>query len=361
MDEDPMSQNKTFWLGLIVTAVAFYILNSLSAILFPFFMGLIGAYAFNHLVIGLEKYHISRGLGSAIVILGVLISFALLVIVFLPLLQRELFILARSMPAVVENWASVMKPFLEKSAAELGTPSAAEVKAQVTSHMGDIINWSIKIITNILTNGLALANILSLVILTPIIMFYLLKDWPKLVNHLDQCIPLKQRATVHFYARRIDTTLSAFAKGQGLVCLILMVMYSISLWAIGVPHGFFLGIMTGLMSFIPYVGMFTGLTATLAISLANFESWHQILLVIVTFVAIGAIEGNVISPRLIGDKVGLHPVWIIFALLASATWFGFLGVIVALPVAAVLGVIVRILLQWYKTSRFYSGGGSIGQ
>lgn len=350
-----MPQNKTFWIGLLLTGTVLYILNTLEAVLFPFFMGLIGAYAFNHLVSILERKHISRGIGSAIIILGFLIGVSLLITVFLPLLQQQLYILASSMPAVVENWFLLMKPLLEQSAVELGTPSAAEIKAQVTSHIGDIINWSIRLLTNVLTNGLALANILSLVVLTPIIMFYLLKDWPKIVNQLDDCIPLPQRPTVRFYANRIDNTLSEFAKGQGLVCLILMLLYSVSLWMIGVPHGVFLGFMTGFMSFIPYVGMITGLITTLAISLANFESWSQILLVISTFVIIGAIEGNFISPRLIGDKVGLHPVWIMFALLAFATWFGFLGVVLALPIAAIIGVVVRIIFQWYKTSSFYTG------
>lgn len=351
-----MPQNKTFWFGLGLSALTIYLIYSLASILFPFFLGFIGAYAFNHVVTVLEKYRLSRGIGSALVILGFLISIAMIITVFLPLLQQQLFILAGSMPSVIENWVALMKPFLEKSASELGTPSAAEIKAQITSHFGDIINWSIKFLTNILTNGLALANVLSLLILTPVIMFYLLKDWPRLVYHVDQCIPLNYRPTIRFYASRIDATLSAFAKGQGLVCLILMAMYSISLWAIGVPHGFFLGIITGLISFIPYVGMITGLAATLAISLANFESWGQILLVIITFTTIGTIEGNFIAPRLIGDKVGLHPVWIIFSLLAFATWFGFLGVLVALPVAAIIGVLIRIILQWYKTSSFYTNG-----
>lgn len=355
-----MPQNKAFWIGLGLAVLALYLIRTLESILFPFFLGLIGAYAFNHFVTILEKYHISRGFGSALVIFGFLISLALIITVFLPLLQQQLFILAGSMPAVIESWIALMKPFLEKSSDELGTPSPAEIKTQITSHFGDIINWSIKFLTNILTNGLALANILSLLILTPVIMFYLLKDWPRIISHVDQCIPLNYRPSVRFYAARIDATLSAFARGQGLVCLILMGMYSLSLWAIGVPHGFFLGIITGLMSFIPYVGMITGMAATLAISLANFESWGQILLVIITFVTIGAIEGNFMSPRLIGDKVGLHPVWIIFSLLAFATWFGFLGVLVALPVAAVIGVIVRIILQWYKTSPFYTNG-NIGQ
>lgn len=348
-----MKKNNHAWLGFTLAVLVIVFLISLDKIIFPFFMGLIGAYAFNYFVTAMEHRGISRGIGSAFIILGVLISLSLLVVVFLPLVQRELFILAAKMPAIIESWVNLMRPLLEKSTSEFGTPLPSDIKAQVTSHMGDIINWSIKLLTNILTNGLALANILSLTILTPVIMFYLLKDWPKLVTQIDQNIPKMYQQNVRFYANQVNITLSAYVRGQALVCFILMVLYSLSLWIIGVPHGFFLGIMTGFMSFIPYIGMLAGLLGTLAISLANFVSWGQIFMILLTFTVIGAIEGNFLSPRLIGEKVGLHPVWIIFSLLASATWFGFLGVLVALPLAAIIGVIVRILLQWYRSSSFY--------
>lgn len=351
-------QNNVFWIGVILTAIIIALLVSLDKILFPFFLGLVGAYAFNYFVTAMECRGISRGIGSAIIILGVLFSLGVLLVVFLPLVQRELFILASKMPTVIENWVNTMRPLLEKSSNEFGTPLPSDIKAQVTSHMGEIINWSIKLLTNILNNGLALANTLSLTILTPIIMFYLLKDWPKLVASIEQNIPHKYQQDVLFYAQKVNLTLSAYVRGQALVCFILMILYSLSLWAIGVQHGFFLGIITGLMSFIPYIGMLTGLLATLAISLANFESWGQILMILLTFVTIGTIEGNLLAPRLIGEKVGLHPVWIIFSLLASATWFGFLGVLVALPLAAIIGVIVREVLQWYRSSSIYQSSKS---
>jgi predicted PurR-regulated permease PerM len=351
-----MTQQKTwFWLTLLIIASTLYALSTLSAILFPFLMGAIGAYGLSGIVDRLEKLKISRGLSSALLILAVILILLLLMMVFIPFLHNQLINLASRVPALMEDWYVSIKPFLEKSAHELGTPNPAEIKAQVTSHIGDIITWSIRIITNLFTNGMALANLISLILLTPIIMFYLLKDWPRLIRKIDETLPLTYQPLIRRHAQTMDAMLSAYAQGQGIVCLILMVLYSTSLWAIGLEQGIFIGIITGFMSFIPYIGMISGLLTSIAVTLANALGWAMLIKVIITFVIIGAIEGNYLAPRFIGERIGLHPVWIIFALLAGATWFGFLGILIALPSAAIIGVLVRIILEWYRTSKFYLG------
>lgn len=353
-----MTQSRLIWILAALSAVILYFLNSISAIFFPFFTGLIGAYALNGTVTRLEKFKISRGIASSFIIFGVILLLVILVIVFIPFIHQQLLTLASNVPGIVESTFTTMSPVLERASAELGTPSAIELKAQIKSHLGDIMSWSIKILTNVLTNSMALANLLSLVILTPIIMFYLLKDWPKLVSSVTDIIPHPYRQTIKAYALRIDDTLSAYARGQLLVCLILMVLYAISLTIIDLPHGLFVGIMTGFMSFIPYVGMITGLIASLAIAFANALGFNHIMAIFIAFTIIGLIEGNILSPRLIGERIGLHPVWIIFSLLAGATWFGFFGVLLALPTAAIVGVIVRIALDAYQSSYFYKGKSS---
>jgi predicted PurR-regulated permease PerM len=350
-----MGQKNWFWFTVIILGSLAYALSSLSAILFPFLMGAIGAYALNSTVDQLGKLYISRGVASAILVLGVIFSLILLMMVFIPFLQKQLFSLATQVPALVEKWYISLKPLLDKSAHEFGTPEPSEIKTQVTSHLGDIITWSIRLITNLLTNGMVLANLLSLILLTPVIMFYLLKDWPTIIEKIDACLPVPYQPVVRHHARTMNQTLSAYARGQGLVCLTLMFLYSVSLWAIGLDQGFFIGIITGFMSFIPYVGMITGLLASIAVTLANLQGWEMLIKVFAIFVVIGAFEGNFLSPRFIGDRVGLHPVWIIFALLAGATWFGFFGVLIALPSAAIIGVLIRIALEWYRTSPFYLG------
>ncbi|WP_010302659.1 AI-2E family transporter [Candidatus Odyssella thessalonicensis] len=349
--------NRNLWLWTLAAALvaSFYFIKSLSAIFFPFLMGVIGAYAFNGTVTRLGKYRIKRGVASALTVLAVLMTFVVLIMVFIPFVQQQIVTLAIKAPQLAGSWWQDLKPLLSSVNERIGAAASPdELKAKVSEHVGDIFTWSLSLITNLLTNGMALANIISLVILTPIIMFYLLKDWPRMVKSVHDLIPFKYRPNVMLYASRIDQTLSDYARGQLLVCLALMVLYSVSLSLIGVNQPIFLGVMTGFLSFIPYIGAFLGLLATLANGLAHFEGWNQIILILVVFIAVGLVEGNLLSPRLIGERVGLHPVWIIFALLASATWFGFGGVLIALPVSAIIGVIVRTALEWYKTTKYYT-------
>lgn len=349
-----MNKSVVFWVAALGALVVYYFFHSLSAIFFPFLVGVIGAYALDGTVSRLERVKINRSLGSAFVVLTVLLSFILLLMVFIPFVQQQIVTLAVKAPALADGWLQNLKPLLEDISHKVGgATSPDDLKQKISEHVGDIFGWSLKIITNLLSNGMALANIISLVILTPVIMFYLLKDWPRVISSIYEMIPHRYRDTVQLYAGRIDRTLSDYAKGQILVCLTLMVLYSFSLWMIGVKQPFFLGFMTGFMSVIPYVGTVLGLLATLANGFAHFDGWNQIIMILVVFIGVGAIEGNFISPRLIGERVGLHPVWIIFALLASATWFGFAGVLVALPVAAIVGVIIRTTTEWYKTTKCY--------
>jgi len=348
--------NKTlvFWAVVLASLAIYYFFNSLSTIFFPFLVGLIGAYALDGTVSRLERIKISRNMGSGLVVLTVLLSFILLLMVFIPFVHQQIITLAAKAPTLADGWFENAKPWLAEMSQKFGSAMTPdEIEHKVSEHLGIIFGWSLKLITNLLLSGMALANIISLIILTPIIMFYLLKDWPKFTASILGMIPKKHVNTLLLYAGRIDKTLSDYARGQLLVCLTLMVLYSISLWAIGVKQPFFLGFMTGFMSFIPYVGTVLGLLATMANGFAHFEGWNQIILILAVFISVGLVEGNFLSPRFIGERVGLHPVWIIFALLASATWFGFAGVLVALPVAAIVGVMIRTTIEWYKTTKYY--------
>lgn len=346
-------KSQWFWVFTAVMVALYFTVMSLSAICFPFLMGFIGAYCLDGTVSRLARHHIPRGIGSAIMVLTVILTLVIMMMVFIPFVQQQLTSLAVNAPDFVESWITNLKPSIDEFSKQMGVNPPEDIKAHLSNHIGDVFSWSLKIITNLLTNGMALANILSLIILTPIIMFYILKDWPNVIVTIQNNIPYNYRDRITSYATRIDTTLSEYGRGQAQVCLVLMITYSIALWSIGIKDGIFIGIMTGFMAFIPYVGMLLGLLATLASAFANFTGWNQIALIFSIFITFNLIEGNILSPRLIGEKVGVHPVWIIFALLAGATWFGFLGILVALPMAAVIGVVVRMLLEAYKSSKFY--------
>lgn len=345
---------RTQWPLLILLGFAclLSILYSLGSMLMPFLAGLIIAYMLNSPATWLSQ-RLSRGFASAILVLSLIFIIIALMLIALPYLQQQLFLLAGSIPALIDHLFQSVAPTLERISHEYGTPSATELKTQVVSHLGDILTWSVRVLTNLLSNGMALANILSLVILTPVITFYLLKDWPQMIARIDSLLPLKWAPQIRLNTLKVDSTLSSYAKGQVIICLILMVLYGTSLWAIGLKQGAIVGILTGFLSFIPYIGMIIGYLTSLGISFADFSGWSSIGYVTLVFVSIGLIEGNVLIPRFIGHKIGLHPVWIIFALFAAGTWFGFLGILLALPITATLGVLTRIILDWYLSTPFY--------
>ncbi|MBI1953999.1 MAG: AI-2E family transporter [Proteobacteria bacterium] len=346
---------KNFWfiVSLTLSVVCFSLFYSLSVILMPFITGFVGAYAFNAFVEWLEKWHLSRSVASAFVIVGLIIILTLLFVLAFPYFQNHFILLAKSLPLLGENFYQMIVPFLEKFSQELGIQENSQLKAQLSHHVGDILSVGTNLITNILNRSMALANLLSLVILTPIVMFYLLRDWPKMIKKINDSLPRKYAPRLQKIAYEIHYTLAVFVKGQAKVCLILMVLYSLSLWLIGLEQGIFIGILTGFLSFIPYLGAVIGFLTSIAIAFTQMNGWNFIGVVTLVFVIIAMIEGHFLTPRLIGKQIGLHPVWIIFSLLAGGNWFGFFGIILALPFAAAIGVISRNLYEIYLQSHLY--------
>src|SRR5690606_34210818 len=199
-------------------------------------------------------------------------------------------------------------------------------------------------------------NLLALLFITPIVAFFLLRDWDDIVGRLDKWLPRPWAGVIREQAALIDETLAGFVRGQALVCLFLGTFYAVVLTVVGLDFGITIGLITGILSFIPYVGTTFGFVTSIAVAFAQFSEWLPILLVAGLFIAGQAIEGNFLTPKLVGDRVGLHPVWVIFALLAAGSLFGFVGVLLAIPVAAVIGVLARFVLGRYLTSRYYRGG-----
>ena len=340
-------------LFLLLGALSFALLYSLSSILIPFIIGFFGAYILNGPVNRLAYFGVSRGIASAIVLLSAIIVLILLSAIVLPYLNNQLILFARRIPIIVDNLFSNLRPLLEKiSDSRLGIAPSA-LKGQLTSRVGDILSWAVQIFINVLTNGLALANFLSSIVLTPIILFYFLKDWPTLLSRIRLLLPPRYAKTTLRFIADVHMVLSAYGRGQLKVSLILMVLYGLSLWLSGLSQGILLGALMGVLSFVPYVGMITGFGLTLATALVNLSSWSGVGFVALCFLVIAGADAYIITPRLIGTKVGLHPVWTIFALLAGGTWFGLFGILIALPVAAVLGVGVRWIISSYLTSSLY--------
>jgi predicted PurR-regulated permease PerM len=201
--------------------------------------------------------------------------------------------------------------------------------------------------------GVALFNVFTLVAVTPVVAFYLLRDWPGMIRRVDSWLPRRSAATLRQLARDMDRVLSAWLRGQLICCAILALFYAAGLSAVGLELGLTVGLMAGILSFIPYIGSITGLVTALLLALAQYGTWNGVLMVLAVFVAGQIIEGYIIYPRLLGDRVELHAVWVIFALFAGGVAFGFLGVLLAVPIAAAIGVVARFWLRRYLESPLY--------
>ena len=209
----------------------------------------------------------------------------------------------------------------------------------------------------LLSGGLAIVNVLALVFITPIVTFFLLRDWDEMVARIDKWLPRQWAPVIREQATLIDETLAGFVRGQSLVCLLLGTFYAIGLTIVGLEFGIVIGMLAGILSFIPYVGTIVGFVLSVGLAFAQYPDWLPIFIVVGIFLAGQAIEGNFLTPKLVGERVGLHPVWVIFALLAGGSLFGFVGVLLAVPVAAVIGVLARFALGRYLQSGYYNDGG----
>ena len=225
--------------------------------------------------------------------------------------------------------------------------------AQIKEHIGSIGS----VLGTLSRSGFGVVMWLTNLVLIPVVWFYLLRDWDRLVGWIDRILPRSIEPTVAHLAREADAVLGAFVRGQLLVMLALAIYYGVALTLIGISVGPLIGMVAGLLSFVPYLGFITGFAAAIIASLVTHGDWTHLLMVIGVFVVGQLLEGYVLVPRLVGEKIGLHPVAVIFAVLAGGYLFGFLGVLLALPAASVILVLLRYLAQRYKQSDLYTEEG----
>jgi predicted PurR-regulated permease PerM len=296
---------------------------------------------------------LAAGLITFLVVLVVIAAALLLV----PLLQAELLEFAGRVPRYVDLLRGKAMELMELLRARLTPEEIEQVRSQIGSMAApDAIAWVGAALGRLWGGGMALLNLLSLLVITPIVLFYLLRDWDRIVAIVDGWLPLDTIDTVHTQFRAIDGVLSGFVRGQMSVCLLLGAFYAVGLMLVGLDFGFVIGFGTGLISFVPYFGMLVGFAVGLGVAFAQFADWQPIALVAGVFVIGQFMEGNFITPKLVGERVGLHPVWVIFALLAGGALFGFTGILLAVPAAAVIGVLGRFAVGHYKQSAAYGAG-----
>ena len=342
-----------FWgSGLIVFAMLIHLLSSM---LLPFVAGILIAYFLDPVADRMEAAGVPRGIASAMILTAFFLVGLGFVMLLFPALQRQVVELARLIPGMLETIRLYAEPLLEDFIAGLSPDSLAEVKTSAVNFATKGTKWITQFLGSIWSGGLALFNIISLLLITPIVAFYLLRDWDRITVKIDSWLPRDAYPSIRKNLLEIDTTLAAFVRGQASVCLALALMYSIGLTAVGLNSGLLVGLGSGLLSFIPYLGAAIGIIVGVGIALFQFSDWLPIFIVAAIFLLGQNLESYVLTPRLVGDRVGLHPVWIIFSLMAGGSVFGFTGVLLAVPLAAVIGVLLRFSIARYLESSLYYG------
>lgn len=344
------------WRWIIGFAVlAGIIVWQITAVLLPFVAGAGIAYFLDPAVDWLERRRVGRAVGSLLTIIAFFLLCFLVLLLFVPIVQVQAVELAQRLPTLLLTVQERANHFLLDAQREFGVSDTdlLDLRAAAGADAGKALAYVAQFIGNLLAGGLAVVNILSLVFVTPVVAFYLLRDWDKIVARVDSWLPVTAADTIRGQAREIDAILSGFARGQALLCLSLGVFYAIGLRGAGLDFGIIVGLLAGLLSFIPFVGVFVGGVTSLGLALLQFDSWVPILIVAGVFGVGQILEGYVLQPWLVGDRVRLHPVWIIFALLAGGSLFGFLGVLLAVPVMAVIGVLARFGVGRYLASSLY--------
>lgn len=341
-----------FWFGALALAcVVIYLLRS---ILLPFVAGFAVAYLFDPVADWLERRGINRSVAALAAMLLFFLAVLAVMLLIVPVLQGQVADLAGRIPQLVELLRERLLPDILSALDRSGFNVGAELQKAATAFGRDILGIVGSLIGGALSGGAALLNLLSLLFITPIVAFYLLRDWDRMVADIDEWVPRRNVEEVRAIARDIDRVLGSFVRGQGTICLLLGTFYALALALAGLDFALIIGILIGFISFIPFVGAIVGGSLSILLAVAQFwPDYMHIGLVAGIFVLGQVIEGNVLQPKLLGDSVGLHPVWVMFALLAGGVLFGFVGILLAVPVAAAAGVLVRHLHDRYLMSHLY--------
>ncbi len=347
-----------FWLAALVIFIFF--LMMFRTILLPFIAGMALAYFLDPVADRLERLGLSRMWATVVILVTFIVVFVLSLMIIIPILASQLNEFIQRIPGYITQ----LQTYITTSNAAwlpnwLSTQSEG-IKENFSKYLSEGVGFLGTLLAQIWNSGKALVDIASLLIVTPVVAFYLLLDWDRMIAKVDGWIPRNHVAVVRQIATELDSTIAGFVRGQGSLCLFLGIYYAVGLSLIGLNFGLLIGFLTGLLSFIPYVGSTVGLVLAAGVAVVQFWPDYVHLIIVVLFFFSGQfIEGNILQPKWVGKSVGLHPVWLMFALFAFGVLFGFVGVLVAVPAAASIGVLVRFALTRYLQSDLYYGQTSI--
>ncbi|WP_233843416.1 AI-2E family transporter [Dyella sp. 2HG41-7] len=343
------------WQMLAIIVAIGLLVWLLAPVLMPFAVAAMLAYLGDPLANRLERLGLGRSLAVSIVFVVLILVIAAALLLLVPLIVRQIENLVLNFPRYVEWAKDTALPWLQ---AKLHLDPKAfdtdRLMAQIKEHIGSIGS----VIGTLSRSGIGVVAWLTNLVLIPVVWFYLLRDWDRLVAWIDRMLPRSVEPTVAHLARESDAVLGAFVRGQLLVMLALAIYYGVALTLVGISVGPLIGMVAGLLSFVPYLGFITGFVAAIIAALVQHGDWTHVLLVVGVFVVGQLLEGYILVPRLVGEKIGLHPVAVIFSVLAGGYLFGFLGVLLALPAASVILVLLRYLAQRYQQSDLYTEEGA---
>ena len=346
------------WQLLAIAAVIVYLIWLLAPVIMPFAIAGMLAYLGDPLADRLQRLGLGRNWAATIVFVVLLLVFIGVLLLLIPLIARQVENLIQNLPRYGAWAQDTAWPWLQtRLHLDPHALDSDRLLAMLKAHMDSVGGMATLVLGKLTSSGLGIALWLTNLVLVPVVAFYLLRDWDRLVATIDRMLPRSIQPTIAHLARESDAILGAFVRGQLLVMLALGAFYGSGLAVMGLSVGPLIGMVAGLLSFVPYLGFIIGFVAAIIAALVQFGDWAHVLMVCGVFVVGQLLEGYVLVPKLVGDKIGLHPVAVIFAVMAGGYLFGFLGVLLALPAASVILVLLRYLLERYRMSELYNEEG----
>jgi predicted PurR-regulated permease PerM len=346
------------WVAMF--AVAVLVLWVFRGILLPFVVGLALAYLLNPVVGALERLRFSRGWATAVVLLVVISVIAGLLFVFVPLVIQQVIGLAQRLPSYITQLRALSNEWLPAFNEWLGPERALQLENTINDFIANLPALTATVTAQIAASSASIINTVAFVVLAPVIAFYLLLDWQAMNRGLDELLPRDHRPEIQGIIAEIDRSMSGVIRGQGGVVLILTFYYATALSLTGLNFGLAIGLIAGLLSFVPFVGFLTGFVLSVGVALVQFwPNWVMVTIVLAIFLIGQFLEGNVLYPKLVGSSININPVWLMFALFAFGLLFGFVGLLLAVPLSAIAGVLTRFAIRKYKESSLYKGQQSV--